>query len=113
MITPIKRIKPIKPIKPITPAEFKRLKLAQVPDFVYNAINGLLADAKEVGGKFVVPQELLKEELAKWYSDTKDIENVIDQALVLYKRVGWKIDKSVFDWDDPEPQVILFELISI
>jgi hypothetical protein len=95
--------------KPITPTEYKQLKVVQVPEFVYSAINHLLGTSPEVQGKIVVQLDALREELSKYYEIRDDMYIAINMALTQYQKAGWKVTRSVFDWDDPEPEVIYFE----
>lgn len=94
--------------RPISPAELAKLKQEQVPELVYEAINNLLLDAKLIRGKLVVPLELLKEKISFLYDNKSDMEIVIHNALAQYSTAGWSVRRSVFDWDDPAPEVIYF-----
>jgi hypothetical protein len=95
--------------KPITPTEYAQLKVEEVPVFVYAAINNLLKTSPEVRGKIVIQLETLKEELSKYYINIAGVNIAINTALTQYQKAGWKVTRSVFDWDDPEPEVIYFE----
>lgn len=94
---------------PITPAEYKQLKVEEVPVFVYSSINKFLAVAKEVRGKLVIPLDQLREELDKYYTTHEHRDTGIELALQQYRKLGWGVTLSVFDWDDPDPEVIYFQ----
>ena len=89
-------------IKPITPEQLKAQRVELVPEFVYGVINELLVRTEpSSGNKIVIKQEDLHGVLSKSFvsSTARDIN--VDRALREYVNSGWKVTKSVFDWDDP------------
>lgn len=94
--------------KPITPRELDDIKLTQVPEFLYTAINSELSVSPVIGGEINVHLANLRAAVNDQYTNTKDMARDIDRAMIQYRKYGWSIRKSVIDWDDPSPEILFF-----
>jgi len=95
---------------PISPQEFLKIKRESVPDCVYGAINDLISNRNFVRNRVSVKLTDVEERVSVHFASSTDMNKAIAQALHEYKQLGWKVTKSVFDHDDPEPIQIHFSL---
>lgn len=95
--------------KPITPDEFDTIKLTQVPESVYEAINTELSVSPVIAGEVNVHVENIKSRISELYTIKTDMDKDIDKAVVQYRKYGWNVRRSIFDWDDPSPDVLFFK----